>query len=64
MPPATLVVTVGASEVRKEHMTTGHSVETEEFLAKEPMPRRHVPLLTCLLCFLARATRDARCFSQ
>ena len=24
------------------HMTTGHSVETEEFLTKEPMPSRHI----------------------
>ena len=26
-------------------MTTGHSVETKEFLAKEPRPCRHMPLL-------------------
>ena len=27
------------------HMITGHSVETYEFLTKEPMPCRHMPLL-------------------
>ena len=35
-----------SSEVHKSgHMTAGHSVETQEFLTKEPMPCRHMPLL-------------------
>ena len=26
------------------HMTTGHNVETKDFLTKEPMPCRRMPL--------------------
>ena len=30
---------------KQGHMTTGHSVETQEILTKEPVPCRHMPLL-------------------
>ena len=32
----------------KAYMTTGHSVETQEFLTNEPKSCRHMPLLTQL----------------